>query len=374
MARFMWLWPAMGLLMLPLLLAGPSLAAPQTSQSANGSSFNFCTESGSMKRFFYFVKKHSARFLTAIDGSMEMKVFSAELGQVVVNDSSQSLSDAEIAENIERALQFGFLEVSEADFSKEQVRIKKEFQQFTIEPIIPGTKLISWQDLKSDFKQYLTNDPDEYLSSKLRSFCVYEEPCQLNGDLRIAFDSKGPTAQTAGRNLIFKQGLTIDGNFDAGSFTTELPQLVIVKGDLHAKNLILTGWVEVIVTGDVKVEGVLFGNDGEAGGRLKVHGNMSAKQIFGGMMYNIDVSGQTTGSVYWTDDDDPTLPNSTIIPSTVSQEQLIELMKHTPLVKEAYLVESNWATGEEVQTLVLTPSQVVEIIREGKPLFNDATK
>ncbi len=59
----------------------------------------------------------------------------------------------------------------------------------------------------------------------------------MPSDLLIKFDSLAPTVQSANRNLIFNQGLEIDGNFDAGESSTELPQLVIVKGDLHVKNL-----------------------------------------------------------------------------------------------------------------------------------------
>ncbi len=305
---------------------------------------------------------------------MSMRILEAKLGQVVASDSTRDMPTAEIVENIEQALRRGFRELTEAEFSIEQSSVEHELQRAIAEPIQPGSIFTSWQDLKSEFKQYLFNNPEEYLSKELQNFCVFDEHCQLDHHLKIEFSSDGPTAQTATRNLIFKKGLTINGNLDAGACTTELPQLLVIIGDLHVKHLILTGWIELIVTGDLKVDGVLFAYDGEAGGRLKVHGNLSATHMLCGMMFNIEVAGRIEGAVYETDDSETTLPNPSSVPTALSSVQGDDLSKHSPLVKDAYYLEGNWATGEEVQTLVFDPSQAVSILREDKPLFNSSTR
>ncbi len=327
-----------------------------------------------MNRYLLLTEKHSTKFLTAVNNSMKMRLVTAKLGQVVDDESIRDMTSSEVEETISQALLRGFREVSGAEFSACLNDVLNETQNAAVEQDTCGGIMTSWQNLKHENKRFLHNDPEEYLPNKLQMFCVHDEPCSLESDLKLAFDSEGPTAQTAQRNLVFNQGLMIDGNFDAGAFVTSLPQIVIVKGDLRARNLILTGWLELVVTGDVIVEGIVFGYDGEAGGRLAVQGSLVAQRVLGGMMFNIGVEHRVDAAIYWTDDDEPTLPKATTIPGTLSSEQAAELDKHSPVVREAYFASSNWASGEEIQSLVLDPSQIVTLIRGGKRVFSDSSR
>ncbi len=92
-----------------------------------------------------------------------------------------------------------------------------------------------------------------------------------------------------------------------------------------SRTSILTGWVEVVVTGDAYVSGTVLAVDGEAGGRLHVHGNLTSPQVLGGMMYPIQVDGQVTGNVYWLDFDEPSLANASIVPGELTSDQVASL-------------------------------------------------
>lgn len=323
-----------------------------------------------MNRFFIFTEEYSARFLTADADGLAMRQLQASLGEVVIHDSTHNMPATEIQSTIRQALVFGYREVAESEFKEQQAQLQKEFELNVIDPEVPNTKKVAWHDLAAEHESYFHNGPAEYLAANLRYFHVYAQSCRLLQDLKLTFSSMSPTPQTATRNLIFNQGLTIDGNFDAGDNVSELPLLVVVKGDLHAKNLILTGWTEVVVTGNLVVDGTLLAMDGEAGGRLHVMGDLTAKRILGGMMYHIEVAGQVSAETYWSDDDEPSLPKAKVVPYSLSNLQTDEFENHTPLVAGAYFIDSNWATGQEVKTLNLELTQMVALIREGKAIFH----
>lgn len=294
---------------------------------------------------------------------------SARLGKVEINDVRQETSPAEVIENVARALEFGYVEISELEFQDKQLSYRMELESKTIEPIGEGEARVPWDELVSNYRSFFKNNPAEFLVPEMQIFCVHDEPVHLEDDLILKFDSLAPTAQSSTRNLIFKRGLSIDGNLDAGNDTTELPLLVIVEGDLNVKNLFLSCWVEVIVTGNVIVADTLFCFDGEVGGRLHVEGNLSVQRVLGAMMYPIEVVGQVTGDVYWIENDEPALPNALMVPGSVSKAQMTTFENQSPLVKESYYLNSNWATGEKVETYDFSPEQVVALIRQGKPIF-----
>jgi hypothetical protein len=87
------------------------------------------------------------------------------------------------------------------------------------------------------------------------------------------------------------------------------------------------------------------------------------------MMYLLEVAGQIKGDVHWLDNDESPLFNSALVPDSLSKEQMTDFETHTPLVRECYYANSNWATGEEVQTFDFYPERVVAQIRNGMPVF-----
>ena len=322
-----------------------------------------------MTKHLYLIEPHSARFLKVQPDSLEMTYVNAQLGKVEFKNSRLEMPEGGINKFLVDASKHGYTEISEAEFDEKLLSCRTEIEKTTEEPLAVGERRVPWDELVASYQSFFRNNPAEYLEPSMQIFCVYDQPAHLHHDLQLKFDSLAPNIQSSSRNLIFKRGLTIDGNLDAGSGTTELPLLVIVEGDLNVKNLILSGWAEVIVTGNVVVEDTAFCFDGEAGGRLHVHGNLSARRVLGAMMYLLEVAGQIKGDVHWLDNDESPLFNSALVPDSLSKEQMTDFETHTPLVRECYYANSNWATGEEVQTFDFYPERVVAQIRNGMPVF-----
>ena len=317
-----------------------------------------------MDRFLYSVDETSARFISVRSDSIEMQLIRATLGQI--ESSQQTLPQSEIDKNVKMALSRGFQEVSESDFLKAQATVEQEFRELIVDRPYENTKLVAWEELAKNNRDYFSNNPAEYLSPQLQNFCVCDEHYHSESSLSLGFDSMGPSAQTSRRNLIFSNGLTIDGDLDAGELTTELPLFLLVKGDLKVRNVMLSGWAEVVVTGDLIVTGDLLGFDGESGGRLKVYGNLSANNVVGGMMYHMEIDGEVHGKVYWLDNDEPLLEGATIVPFELTQEEFRNRPVSIPVLDKGYFGDSNWATGEEVITYHFEPSQSFAVLRKGE--------
>ena len=115
--------------------------------------------------------------------------------------------------------------------------------------------IVPWETIAQQFAPPFLNDVTEYLTTPaLRQFCLYPGNTVIDGDLVIDFSELGTTAQTAGRNIIVNGNLTIKGNFDGGHGIESLPQFIYITGDLHADNLLLSGWLDMIVAGRSSVQ------------------------------------------------------------------------------------------------------------------------
>ena len=292
-----------------------------------------------------------------------------EQGIVSSNKSDTTMPRANAEALIAEALSRGLMEISKADFDKILAESKAILEERFQERDGEDFRLVPWSELAKSNRMKFTNNPEEYLSKYLRRFRVYDRNTKWKGDLKIGFDSLGPDAQTGSRNLVFSEGLEIDGNFDAGSSCDSLPQFIHVKGDLFVKNLILTGWVELVVTGNVYATGVVFGYDGESGGQLKIDGDLTASNVLGGGMYPMYVSGKTNGKVHWFRDDEPTLNAESIIPDSIRSSNWNERSKLTPLSDTAYYEDIDWVGRESVKTYSFNCDFAVASLRDGKPLF-----
>lgn len=322
-----------------------------------------------MNRYFYFQDDRSIRVFTTKDQSMDMLDLRAKLGKTQRNHQEKTSSPDEISQNIKMAIEHGFVEITESEAQETLSKADDQMKKLVVETTPAGSTIVEWNSLAKEHATYFQNRPSEYLATDLQKFCVFEAEIERKGDLWLGFDEDGPTAQTSQRNLIFQRGLKLDGNVDAAHWTSALPLFCLVKGDLRCKNLLLNCWAELVVTGNLIVEGCIFGYDGETGGRLKVHGNASAEQVLSGTMYTMEIAGKIQGPVYWLDQDEPTLANAKIIPSDLSQAQWTDRSSLTPLVDEAYYANSNWATGEEVVEYSFECSQALDVLRHGTKLF-----
>ena len=322
-----------------------------------------------MERYFYFEEANGARFLSVRDDVILFRFLNASLGKVESQVSQQPFSESEIATDINLLFKHGYQEVSQADFAVVQNSIEQKLRDSTMERIDSRAELMDWKQLAAMHQHYFQNDPAEYLDAHLQSFCYFKDRLRMSEDLDIGFNSMGPTVQSSRRNLVFDCGLEIDGILDAGDLTTELPLFILVKGDLKANHLLLSGWAELVVTGNVHVSGCVVGIDGESGGRLKVHGNLSASKILGGYAYDMEIDGNVDADVFWLDNDESPFPSAIAVPEELSSEEHKLLSAKMPLSEAAYSISRNWAIGKEVTTYHFDACQSFDILRRGEKLF-----
>ncbi|MCA9193651.1 MAG: hypothetical protein KDB03_17890 [Planctomycetales bacterium] len=323
-----------------------------------------------MNRHFYWQSEGQARFLTIGDQGMDVLLLQAVLGELRKQEQHQAMTMPELLENISRAEQHGFIEVSQAEFSKLRTDIEGQLLNGIEDEIPLVAQVVDWSDLAATLQHYFLNSPDEYLAERLRKFCQFDEHHHSCQDITLKFNSLGSTTQHANRNLIFNGGLCIDGNLDAGDMTTELPLFVLVKGDLKAHNILLSGWAEVVVTGNVNVNGTIFGYDGEAGGRLNVLGDLTAIHILNGQ-FPIRVGGNLVASCWTLGQDENAIPGSNQIPTEFPAVHGRDISTLTPLVDDVYVEDSNWATGEERISYVFDASLAMEVMRRRNSLFRE---
>lgn len=321
-----------------------------------------------MKRFVFLDQPHATRFLTfsTVDSAVHVIYLTAKQGQLERREAQQTMSKEEQQENLAQAFERGFAEIAEADFEEAITQAERRLRSLCEEQEPSGARFAEWATLDEKLKGSFQNNPEEYLAPPLQTFCFFDRHAELE-TLVLSFDELAPTAQTAQRNLVFTNGLTVRSVFDAGSYTSALPLFVLVIGDLHVHNLILTCWAEVVVTGNLIATGTIFGFDGETGGRLKVHGNVTAAHILSGSMYAIEIDGTVNAPTFHLDNDTPALPSITSVPTELSQTEWAT--KLTPLSADSYFEESSWATGEERRSYTFNPDHVIATLREKRDVF-----
>lgn len=326
-----------------------------------------------MKRFMARFESHSVRLLAvtfeADKAIAVMTRFNAELGEIEEGTSQMEQSKDESESMLAEAIQHGFHEIDEPAYAQAMSETKSRLEREFEEKESSEFRLIDWSEIPRFIQPRFLNDPGSLLSDRMRKFRVYPERAHVDGRLKICFDSLGPGLQTGSRNLIFQKGLTIDGDLDAGSMCEELPQFAHVEGDLRVRNLILSGWVELVVTGDVVVSGDVLGIDGESGGRLQVIGALKANSILGGSMFSIQIGGRVDARVHWIDDDSPTLATHSIVPYSIKSVDWPRREALTAISDSAYHEETDWSNGTSSRIYGFNPEFAIATLREGRPLF-----
>ncbi|WP_342331729.1 hypothetical protein [Pedobacter sp. FW305-3-2-15-E-R2A2] len=233
----------------------------------------------------------------AFDGklSLQMKGFRITSGilETWAKDEKMSVGF------LERLLKQGYISITEFEYARYLKTSATLLSNEGKEPEGETCHIVPWAAVEMQFYPGFFNDPNEYLESpELRNFCVYAGDTFIDGDLIIDYSELATTAQTKTRNIIVNGNLTIKGNFDAGQDIEALPQFVYITGDLNAENLILSGWLDIIVAGNATIGNMVFGYFGEPGGRLQVKGNLTTRYLLNGFMYRIEVEGITNGICY----------------------------------------------------------------------------
>ncbi|MER6672860.1 polymer-forming cytoskeletal protein [Streptomyces sp. NPDC000983] len=119
----------------------------------------------------------------------------------------------------------------------------------------------------------------EHVDYPFQEYGDEQETRHYAGGLRIDGDLTSDTDEDdfCLANVIVDGDLVVDGNLEwidegSGSF-------LLVTGDLRARNLILRGNPSVVVLGDLSVEGTLLGHLGDDGGYLTVLGGTRAEIV-----------------------------------------------------------------------------------------------
>jgi len=107
----------------------------------------------------------------------------------------------------------------------------------------------------SSVVMHLSFDEDSEVEDP--SFYFYE------GDLHVSSLTMGNTTGIAKFNLIVDGNLNVDGDINLHS--KKDMGFVIVNGDVTAKNVIMSGCVEMPITGSLTAENLVFGYDGDNG-------------------------------------------------------------------------------------------------------------
>jgi len=251
-------------------------------------------------KYFILQTPGEIRLLSAsdtIDGklNLQMKGFRTTSGIPESWEKDEKMS----VSFLERLLKHGYISIAESEYSAYLNTATTLLSNVGKEPEGKRCDIVPWETVEMQFSPGFFNDPNEYLESpELRNFCVYSGDTFIDGDLTIDYSELATTAQTKTRNIIVNGNLTIKGNLDAGQDIEALPQFVYITGDLHADNLILSGWLEIIVAGNATINNAVFGYFGEPGGRLQVKGNLTTRYLLNGFMYGIEVEGMTNGTCY----------------------------------------------------------------------------
>lgn len=198
-----------------------------------------------------------------------------------------------------RLLKQGYVAITETQYQHHLETAHTTLSDQAQAPLTTACNIVPWETIKAQFAPSFFNDADEYLDTPaLRNFCVYPGDTVIDGDLVIDFSELATTAQTAGRNIVVNGNLTINGNFDGSRDIETLPQFIYITGNLTARHLLLSGWLDMIVAGNVTITGTVFGYYGEPGGRLLIKGNLTTEHLLNGFMYPIKVAGSTHGTCY----------------------------------------------------------------------------
>jgi hypothetical protein len=232
-------------------------------------------------------------------------------------------------------------------------------------------RLLDWATVDTLVQTRFYNDPAEYLANKLLNFRVHDVAAVHASNLTLRFDSLSPEVQTGSRNLVYRHGLTVQGNLDAGSLVTTIPQFVHIDGDLHVHHLVLTGWVDMVVTGSIFASGTVLVCEGESGGSLQVGGSLHAQALLGGCEFDIAVAGDVQTPVYWLDEESP-LEASTVtikIPTVIAPADWPDRAAFTALADGAYMEDTDWSSEDKRRVYNFVVEKAVASLRAGQPLF-----
>ncbi|WP_441574712.1 hypothetical protein [Chitinophaga sp. RAB17] len=233
--------------------------------------------------------------ITAEKISTQMKGFRIQTGTVETWEKEEKMP----ANFPEKLLKHGYETITETQYEEHLKTAAAALLALTQEPSGKDYHIVPWETIETQFEPPFLNDVNEYLPAPaLRNFCLYPGDTVIEGDLVIDYSELAATAQTASRNIIVNGHLTINGNLDAGRNIETLPQFIYVTGDLRANNLLLSGWLDIIIGGNATIAGTVLGYYGEPGGRLLIKGNLTTTHLLNGFMYQINVEGNSQGTCY----------------------------------------------------------------------------
>lgn len=139
----------------------------------------------------------------------------------------------------------------------------------------------------------------EVLNYPYTNFSDTQRTCVFQGDLHIAGIDAGRENDWNAFNLVVMGDLIVDGDIDWSEYSNG--SFLYVKGNLKARNILLKGCPEIHICGDLEVENGIIGHHGDDGGFLKVDGSVKAKLImcltYFGMKFASQPKAVTVGDI-----------------------------------------------------------------------------
>lgn len=115
-----------------------------------------------------------------------------------------------------------------------------------------------------------------------------QEQRLYRGGLHVAGDfSSEDGVDWTPYNVVVDGDLVVDGTIDWSDYGSGC--FVLVTGNVRCKNLLLQGCPTIVVRGDLVVENGIQGHHGDDGGYLKVHGKTKAKLIVNTLYFNMEL-------------------------------------------------------------------------------------
>ncbi|WP_158578819.1 leucine-rich repeat domain-containing protein [Spongiactinospora rosea] len=149
----------------------------------------------------------------------------------------------------------------------------------------PGYRIITAEEAEELFSV------SDEVAFPYEDFTDEQEIRLYEGDLRVAGDLEPDSdGDWVLFNMIVDGDLVVDGtlmwsDWSCGNF-------VLVTGDLRARNVVLLGCPDVAVRGDLVVSGGVVGKDGDNGGVLTVGGRTQAQMIINTTYFNMSFGTQ----------------------------------------------------------------------------------
>ncbi|MFI6094879.1 hypothetical protein ACIA8G_04955 [Lentzea sp. NPDC051213] len=201
-----------------------------------------------------------------------------------------------------------------------------------------------------------------------QEFRLYEGGLHVTGDFSAETDGDWVMY-----NVIVDGDLTVDG--DLSWWDDHMGNFVLVTGNVRARNVLLRGNPSVVVRGDLLVDNGVFGCHGADGGFLDVGGVTRAKTIVNIRYFKMTFAGGRPDATLIADPNFTSCPvdfaddelSAVLLPAMVDPDGYVDegqiewaFMEGRPILRDG-AVPSHLAALTELDALLASPEEVIEL-------------